>query len=50
MNEQSNMPVMSATPEPFYQVWIKALTRPSEQTYAELAASPNAKANTAYLW
>lgn len=50
MSEQSNIPIMSAAPEPFYQIWIRALTRPNEQTYAELAASPNAKANTAYLW
>jgi hypothetical protein len=50
MNEQSNMPVFSAAPEPFYRIWIRALTRPNEQTYADLAASPNAKANTAYLW
>ena len=50
MNEQSNMPVMSAAPEPFYQIWIRALTKPGERTYAEFAASPNAKATTAYLW
>jgi hypothetical protein len=50
MDDQSNMPVMPAAPESFFQVWIKAVTKPSEQTYADLAASPNAKANTAYLW
>ncbi len=50
MNEQSNMPMMSAAPEPFYQVWIRALTKPNEQTYAGFAASPTAKATTAYLW
>lgn len=50
MSEQSNVPMMTGGPEPFYQVWVKALTRPNEQTYAALAASPNAKASTAYLW
>lgn len=50
MNNPSNVPMMPATPEPFHQVWIKALTRPNEQTYADLAASPGARAGTAYLW
>jgi hypothetical protein len=31
-------------------VWTKALTQPKEETYAALAASPNAKASTGYLW
>jgi hypothetical protein len=53
MNEPSNIPVYASTPpasEPFYQVWIKALTKPNEQTFAEIAASPNAKFTTALLW
>jgi hypothetical protein len=53
MNESSNTPVYDSTPptsEPFYQVWIKALTKPNEQTFAEIAASPNAKFTTALLW
>ncbi len=50
MSDQSNVPMTSAGPEPFYQVWLKALTRPNEQTFVDLAASPNAKAGTAYLW
>jgi hypothetical protein len=53
MNEPSNIPVYDSTPpasEPFYQVWIKALTKPNEQTFAEIAASPNAKMTTALLW
>jgi hypothetical protein len=33
-----------------YQIWIDALTKPNENTFAEIAASPNAKATTAYLW
>jgi hypothetical protein len=50
MNEQSNVPMTSAAPEPFYQVWMKAISRPSEHTYAALVASPNARSGTAYLW
>ncbi|HEY2980560.1 MAG TPA: YIP1 family protein [Anaerolineales bacterium] len=50
MTDQSNLPVMAGAAEPFYQTWMKALTRPSEQTFAAMAASPNAKASTAYLW
>ena len=34
----------------FLQVWLQALTRPQESTYAAIAASPKAKATTAYLW
>ncbi len=50
MNDQSNTPVMPAAPESFFQVWIKAVTRPSEQTFAQIAASPKAKAMTGFLW
>lgn len=50
MTNPSNVPMMAGAPDPFYQVWMKALTRPNEQTFAELAASPSARAGTAYLW
>ena len=56
MNDQMNNAPMSSMPSggggpvPFYQVWINALTKPYEQTYADIANSPNAKASTAYLW
>ena len=47
----SNAPItQNNSPEPFYQTWIKALTKPNENTYAEIGNSPNAKATTAYLW
>lgn len=36
--------------ESFFQVWLRALTKPKESTYADLAASPRAKASTAFLW
>jgi hypothetical protein len=49
-NESSNAPMMSAGSTSIFQTWINALTRPNEQTYSDIAASPNAKATTAYLW
>lgn len=52
MNEQPNIPVSPApaVPTSVAEVWMKALTKPSEQTYAELANSPAANPNKAYLW
>lgn len=50
MNEISNVPIPERSPETIVQTWTKALTKPSEQTFAEIASSPNAKASTAYLW
>jgi hypothetical protein len=46
----SNMPMSAGGPVPFYQNWVKALTKPNEQTYLEIANSPDAKSTTAYLW
>ena len=40
----------SPAPEPFYQTWMKALTRPNEQNYIEIANSPSVNPNKAYLW
>jgi hypothetical protein len=48
-----NMPVApmpETRPDSVVQVWQKALTRPSEQTFAEISSSPSAKASTAYIW
>ena len=52
MNDQMNAPMspMPSGPTPFYQVWMNALTKPNEQTFADMANSGNAKATTAYLW
>ena len=52
MNEQPNAPML---PPPsgvsqWVSVWRDALTRPSDQTFAQIAQSPNAKASTALLW
>ena len=44
------VPSAMSGPTPVMQTWMKALTKPSEQTFAEIAASPNAKATTAYVW
>lgn len=49
MTEFSDTP-MAAGPEPFYQTWLKALTRPNEQNFAEMALSAGANPNKAYLW
>jgi hypothetical protein len=50
----SNTPVPMMEPKPgpaaWLAVWIKALTKPSEITYSEIANSSEARANTAYLW
>lgn len=45
-----DVPTPVGGPTPVMQIWMKALTKPSEQTFAEIASSPNAKATTAYLW
>jgi hypothetical protein len=54
MNEIPVTPASEPTPEPgsasVFQIWTRALTKPSEFTYADLAASPRAKATTAFLW
>ena len=39
-----------AAPTPFFQVWMNALTKPNEATFAQMASSPNAKATPAFLW
>ena len=52
VNEQPNAPLspVPGAPTPVFQVWMNALTKPSEQTFAEMAASPQAKATTGLLW
>lgn len=49
-DQMSNAPMMQAGSTSFFQTWIEALTKPNEQTYAAIAASPKAKAMTAYIW
>ncbi|HEY6074549.1 MAG TPA: Yip1 family protein, partial [Anaerolineales bacterium] len=50
MNDQSNMPITPAARESVFQNWIRALTRPTEENFASMAASPQARASTGYLW
>ena len=50
MDEISNVPLPEGRPESVLQTWTKALTKPNEQTFVEIASSPNAKATTAYIW
>jgi hypothetical protein len=50
MNELPNESVPEAKPDSVFQIWTRALTKPNEQTYATLAASPKATATTAFLW
>jgi hypothetical protein len=48
----SNTPVMESKPGPagWLAVWIKAATKPSEQTFVEISESPDAKMQTAFIW
>lgn len=49
--QMSNAPMSSgAGSKSFFQVWIDALTKPNERTYAEMAAAPGASAGKAFLW
>ena len=50
MNEQPDAPMLPDRPQPMFQTWINALTKPKEETYAQIAASPQAKTSTALLW
>ncbi|MGE5463778.1 MAG: YIP1 family protein [Syntrophothermus sp.] len=50
MNDLPVAPVPERRPNTVLQTWTAALTRPSEQTYAEIASTPGAKASTAFLW
>ncbi len=52
MSEQMNTPMLpppSGVSE-WFSVWRDALTKPSDQTFARIAQSPNAKLTTALLW
>ena len=52
MNEPTNAPMLPppAGVSAWFSVWRDAITRPSEQTFARIAQSPNAKLSTALLW
>lgn len=48
----SNTPVMDAKPGPagWVQVWMKAVTKPNEQTFVEITDGPEATSRTAFIW
>lgn len=50
----SNMPVMQPEPKPgvagWFSVWMKAVSKPSEQAFVEITESPEAKMQTAFIW
>ena len=57
MNQLDNTPITpssSGSGAPgvagWVSVWIKAVTKPSEQTFIDITESPNANAKTAYIW
>ena len=50
MNEEPNAPMLPARSPSILQTWTSAITKPNENTYAQLAASPEAKTSTALLW
>jgi hypothetical protein len=46
----SNAPMVPDGGTSFFNTWMDALTKPREATFAAIAASPKARATTAYLW
>jgi hypothetical protein len=48
----SNDPVMESKPgiAGWFQVWMKAVTKPNEQTFIEISEDPNASSRNAYIW
>jgi len=48
----SNIPMMESKPGPagWLPVWIKAVTKPNEQTYVDITEHPDMNAKTAYIW
>jgi hypothetical protein len=48
----SNTPVMEPKPgiAGWFSIWIKAVSKPSEQTYIDITESPEASTRTAYIW
>lgn len=52
MSEQMNAPMLPAPSgvSAWLSTWREAITRPSEQTFARMAQSPQAKSSTAFIW
>ena len=43
-------PQETTPPEPWLNIWIDALTKPSVETFEWIAESPHANTRTAYNW
>lgn len=52
MENPSNAPIMEHKPGPagWLPVWIKAVSKPGEQTFIEITESPDATSKTAFIW
>lgn len=48
----SNEPILGSKPgiAGWFQVWMKAVTKPNEQTFIEISEDPNASTRNAYIW
>ncbi len=48
----SNMPIMESKPGPagWLPVWIKAVSKPNEQTFVEITEQPDAVSRMAFIW
>lgn len=48
----SNEPIMESRPGPagWLPVWIKAVSKPNEQTFVEITEHPDAVSRTAFIW
>lgn len=50
----SNAPIMQPESKPgvagWFSVWMKAVSKPSEQSFIEITESPEAKLQTAFIW
>lgn len=49
-NPASNAPMLPPPSPPVYQDWVNAIIKPTEQTFAMIAAQPGAGAGKAFLW
>jgi len=51
MNDQMNAPISGSTGMAgWLSIWIEAVTKPNEQTYATMVERPEATTKIAYLW
>ena len=54
MSEFSNTPIVPPSTAPglagWFRVWMKAVTKPNEQTFIDITEHPDAQPKTAYIW